>query len=226
MKTFAIKEALGAGWKAFTANLSVFVAFGVMMLAIWFVEQVGISIAGISGPMKPVILALVTVATRVAQIWLQLALFRMALKLADGQTISTDDFLRPSGDFLGFLLASVLYGLVVSAGMILLVVPGIIWAVRYGAFGFVVADEHTDPVAALKRSAVLTEGVRWELFVFGLAIIGVNIVGAMALGVGLMATIPVTAVATARIYRQLVARAGARTTTSPPAPIGRPAEAH
>jgi len=226
MRTFSIKESLSAGWQAFKANLSVFVAFGAAMLGVWFVEQVGISIANASGPAKPAFLALVTVAARVAQIWLQLGLFRMALKLADGQTVSTDDFLRSSGDFFGFLLASVLYGLVVGAGMILLVVPGIIWAVRYGAYGFVVADEHVDPVAALKRSAALTEGLGWQLFVFGLALIGVNMLGAMALGVGLLATVPVTAVAAARVYRVLVARMAARITTTPPALIGRPAEAH
>ena len=226
MRTFSIKEALSTGWWAFRANLPIFVLFGVAMLAVWFLEQVGVSIANASGPAKPAFLALVTVASRVAQIWLQLGLFRTALKLADGQLTGTDAFLRSSEDFLSFLLASVLYGLLVSVGMLLLVVPGVIWAVRYGASGFVVADEHVDPVAALKRSAALTKGLGWELFVFGLALLGVNLLGAMALGVGLLVTIPVTAIAAARVYRVLVARAAAQTTALPPAPIGRPAEVH
>ncbi|HYV44172.1 MAG TPA: hypothetical protein VFA20_04885 [Myxococcaceae bacterium] len=226
MKTFSIKEVLVAGWKAFRENLSVFVTFGVAMLAIWFLEQVGLGIANSSGPMKPALSALVTLAARVGQIWLQVGLFRMALKLVDGQAVTTDDFLRAHGDFLGYLLASVLYGLIVGAGMILLVVPGIYWAVRYWAYGYAVVDEHVDPVTALKRSTVLTDGVKWEVFLFGLAVIGVNIVGAMALGVGLCATIPLTAVAGAKVYRILVARAAARMSALPPAPIGKPIEAH
>jgi uncharacterized membrane protein len=162
----------------------------------------------------------------VAQVWLQLGLFRMALKLVDGQPISTSDFLKGHGDFLVFLLAWVLYTLVVGAGLLLLIVPGLMWAVRYGLYGFVVVDQHAEPVEALKRSAVLTEGVRWEVFAFGLAAIGVNILGAIALGVGLFVTIPLTAVAAAKVYRVLVARAEARGRPVPPAEIGRPIEAH
>jgi uncharacterized membrane protein len=226
MKTFSIKEVLGTGWKAFRENLSVSITFGVAMAAIWFLEQIGLGIANNSGAMKPALSALVTLAARVGQIWLQVGLLRMALKLVDGEPITTDDFLKAHGDFLGYLLASVLYGLIVGAGMVLLIVPGIYWAVRYWAYGYAVVDEHVDPVAALKRSTVLTEGVRWEVFAFGLAVIGVNIVGAMALGVGLVATIPLTAVAGAKVYRILVARAAARTTTTPPARIDRPIEAH
>lgn len=226
MKTFSIKEVLGVGWKAFKENISVFITFGVAMLAIWFLERVGLGIANQADGAKPALSALVSLAARVAQIWLQVGLFRMALKLVDGERINTDDFLKGHGDFLSYLLASVLYGLIVGAGMILLIVPGIYWAVRYWAYGYALVDEHFDPVTALKRSTVLTQGVKGEIFWFGLAVIGVNIVGALALGVGLFATIPLTAVAGAKVYRILVARAAARTTTAPPAQIGKPIEAH
>jgi len=219
MKTFSIKEVLAAGWKAFRENLSVFITFGVAMLAIWFLEQVGLGIAKGAGGMKPAISALVTLAARIGQVWLQVGLFRMALKLVDGEAVTTDDFLKAHGDFLTYLLASVLYGLIVGVGMILMVVPGIYWAVRFGVYGFAAVDQHVDPVAALRRSAVLTDGVKWEVFLFGLAVIGVNIVGAMALGIGLFASIPVTTVAGAKVYRILVARAAARMETLPPAPI-------
>ncbi|HVE82394.1 MAG TPA: DUF975 family protein [Myxococcales bacterium] len=225
MRTISIKEPLAAGWEGFKANLSTFVAFGLVAIGIWFAEQIGLGIARATGPLKPAFLALVSVAARVAQIWLQLVFIHAALKVVDGQKISTGELSRPAPDFLGFLLASVLYGLVVCAGLMLLVVPGIIWAVRYGAYGYALVNEHLDPVEALKRSAKLTEGVRWELFVFGLALIGVNIIGAMALGVGLVATVPVTAIAAARVYRQLVARAATKEPGAAFTP-GRPIEAH
>lgn len=224
MKTFSIKEALSAGWEAFKANLSVFIIFGLLAFGIWAAEQIGLAIGNQMGVLKPAILASVTLVARIAQLWLQLALFRVALRVVDGQPVSAEELFRPAApDFLSFLLASVLYRLIVTGGLILLVVPGIIWAVRYGLYGFVVVDQHADPVAALKRSTVLTAGVRGELFVLGLALIGVNILGAMALGIGLVATVPVTAVAAARVYRQLTARAAAR---APEAAIGRPVEVH
>src|SRR5262249_19232840 len=45
MKTFSIKESLRVGWKAFTAHLPVFLTFGVAMIAIWLVGQLGFFIA-------------------------------------------------------------------------------------------------------------------------------------------------------------------------------------
>lgn len=226
MKTISIKETLAEGWQALKANLPVFVAVGLVGLGIWMAEQIGLGIANASGSLKPFLVTVTNLAARLAQLWLQLVLIRMALKVVDGQPVSVDELSRSAPDFLSFLLASVLYSLVVTGGMILLIVPGVIWAVRYGLYGFVVANEHVDPVEALKRARVLSDGVRWELFVFGLALIGVNILGAMALGVGLLATIPITAVAAARVYRQLAARAASRGLAVPPAHIGRPAEVH
>jgi len=228
MKTISIKGALVAGWKAFRANLALFITFGLTFLGIWAVEQVGTFIAGHAGVLKPAILLSVTVAARVAQLWVQLGLLRVALKTVDGHLASVDDLFPLGGaqDFFSFLLAAVLYGLMVGFGLALLVVPGVILAVRYGLWGLVVVDQHADPLEAFKRSAVVTEGVRWELLVFGLALAGVNMVGALALGVGLLATIPVTAVAAARVYRQLVARAEAKAPSVTLATGERPAEVH
>src|SRR5262245_40930998 len=109
-KTFSIEEALKAGWKGFVANLPVFIAFGVAMLAVWLLGQLGFFIASKTGPVRPALSAVVAIAMRAAQIWLQLGLIRMSLKLMDGQPISTNDFLLlPSGNFLTYLLATILY---------------------------------------------------------------------------------------------------------------------
>ncbi len=226
MKTFSTKETLRLGWKAFVANLPVFITFGVAMLGIWLVGQLGFFIADHTGPVKPALAALVTIAVRVAQVWLQLGLIRMALKVVEGQSISTHDFLMPHGNFLTYLLATILFGVGMAIGLALLIVPGLLWAVRYGFYGFSVVDQHADVVASFKRSAALTEGVRWEVLGFGLVLFGLNILGAITLGVGLFVSIPVTAVAAAKVYRVLVARAEARTPVAPPAQLGRPAEVH
>ena len=46
--------------------------------------------------------------------------------------------------------------------------------------------------------------MKWDLFVFGLLLIGLNIVGALALLIGLLITIPTTMIAVASVYRKLL----------------------
>ena len=49
--------------------------------------------------------------------------------------------------------------MLVSAGLLLLVVPGIYLAVRYGLASFLAADERsTDIVSAFRQSSELTRG--------------------------------------------------------------------
>jgi hypothetical protein len=136
-----------------------------------------------------------------------LASFRIALRLADD---------RPFGDlepkpllagYFPFLLTQILFGLIVAGGMLLLIVPGFIWAVTYGFAPLLCAAESYDPVEALRESRRLTTGHRRSLFVFGLLCLGVNILGALALGIGLFVTIPTTVTAMAHVLRRLQQRA-------------------
>jgi len=52
-------------------------------------------------------------------------------------------------------------------------------------------------------SAKLTQGVKLSLFLFGIQLAVINMLGALCLFVGLFATIPTTGVAFAYIYRRL-----------------------
>ena len=52
-------------------------------------------------------------------------------------------------------------------------------------------------------SGVLTEGVMWNLVLFWLMLAGINILGMLALGIGLIVTIPLSWLATAYVYRRL-----------------------
>ncbi|MBX3187845.1 MAG: hypothetical protein KF819_12550, partial [Labilithrix sp.] len=60
-----------------------------------------------------------------------------------------------------------------------------------------------DPLGAFRYSSDLTRGVRWRLFLFGVLLAALNVVGAFLLGVGLIVTIPISAFAMAHVYRRL-----------------------
>jgi len=75
--------------------------------------------------------------------------------------------------------------------------------VRYRFCVYAVMDEGLGPVDALKRSGQLTRGVWWHLFLFYLAMIGINILGSCLCMVGLLFAIPVILVAEAYVFRSL-----------------------
>jgi uncharacterized membrane protein len=60
----------------------------------------------------------------------------------------------------------------------------------------------------LKESWRITNGNKWQLFLFGLVLIGLNLVGLLALVVGLLVTAPITWLAATHAYRTLASQAG------------------
>lgn len=82
------------------------------------------------------------------------------------------------------LLASIVSTLIISFGILLLIVPGIIFMFMYFLVIPVAAIERKYPIAALSRSAQLTKGHRGKIFgLFLLLIVGGGILGALFGGV-------------------------------------------
>lgn len=105
--------------------------------------------------------------------------------------------------FLNYIGVSVLTLIIVSIGFVLLIIPGIFALLVFFLAPFVVIDKGIGPIAALKESARLTKGNRFNILVLVLAIALLNIVGALLLLVGLLVTAPVSMLAFAHLYRAL-----------------------
>jgi hypothetical protein len=61
------------------------------------------------------------------------------------------------------LLGGTLSGLAFYLGLLLLVVPGVIWALMFSLAGPAIVAERLGGWSGLKRSAALTRGARWKL---------------------------------------------------------------
>ena len=81
-----------------------------------------------------------------------------------------DNFAQALKRFFPLLGASLLLGLGVGAASILLIIPGIMLAVRWAISSQVCVIEKLGPIASLKRSSQLTKGYRWPLFGLGILI--------------------------------------------------------
>jgi uncharacterized membrane protein len=150
--------------------------------------------------------AFLAFGVQLLQAAVMLVLWRAALAISDGEAVQLDRWREQLSRYLPYLLTTVLYGLVVTAGLVLLIVPGLIWAAQFAFAPLVTIDRAADPIDALRESSRLTRGLKGRLWLFGLTCLGINVVGALALGVGLLVTIPTTAIAVARVFRLLQAR--------------------
>lgn len=68
---------------------------------------------------------------------------------------------------------------------------------------YAVIDKKKGPIEAVKESFRISQGSWWKIFLFGLTLAGINILGALALLVGLLVSIPVSSLALVHAYRVL-----------------------
>ncbi len=110
--------------------------------------------------------------------------------------------------FLRFLGASILTGLAVGIGFVLLVVPGIIALLFFMFTTLIVIDRGLGPIEAMQESMRIGRGFRWPLLGLIVLLALILIAGAVALLVGLLVAMPVTTLAFVHAYRALSAKAG------------------
>jgi uncharacterized membrane protein len=206
------KEALRYGWGVMKSNLPLFIG---LCLISMFVSGMQNALGDPSRGLYIGSRVLLGLAIQLFMLIVHMGWLYIALRLHDGRSVEFRDLLTPLPQFLEFLLTMLLYGAIVTVGFILLIVPGVIWALRFGFAGMLVIDQKLDPLGALRRSAELTAGVKSELFVFGLLLAGLNFLGAMAFGIGLFATLPTSIMAAVYVYRKLLARVEAKRAAQP-----------
>jgi uncharacterized membrane protein len=93
---------------------------------------------------------------------------------------------------------------------VLLIIPGIILALALYFTTYLIVDRKMGPIEALKESARITKGHRWELLVLSFLIVFVVLAGIICLFVGIFVAIPVTSLAMVAAYRKLETSSGAR----------------
>jgi uncharacterized membrane protein len=197
---FSIGDALAYGWTSFKSQIGFFIGLIVVMAIVTVVPDLLIDKLFDRGTALSIIFKLVV---RVLGLILGMIATRLSLDIFDNGKAD----LSRLGDLVSllpsYLVGKIIYGLIVLGGLILLIVPGFIWAYMFLYVGFLIIDRHLGPIEALKESRVLTSGYKLDLFLFSLVVGLINIVGAICLLVGLFVTIPVTLMASAYVYRRL-----------------------
>jgi hypothetical protein len=211
---------LRRAWSVFKASPSVFVGATLLLFASWVALELAVVALYRFGVVPWLLLHL---AFLIGFSGLLAGFHAMAQQAVDGKRPRLRDLASRLERGPSFLLASVIYGGAVVAGLALLVVPGIYIAVRFALFGHVLAARAVSAPAALRGAAALSSG-RWRsVGTCWLAALALNLAGAALLGVGILVTFPVSLLATASVFGAAV-RGGKRCDPAVPEVLLRPPE--
>ena len=127
---------------------------------------------------------------------------RYALRLARGEPAGFRDVFS-WGPYFPYLGATILIALGTAFGLLFCIVPGVFLAICWMFTGQVILDKGMGPVEAMGHSWNLSRGHRWDLLLFFLLVLGVNLLGLLACCVGLFVTSAMTFLAWAWVYLRL-----------------------
>ncbi|MFD1719503.1 hypothetical protein [Georgenia deserti] len=208
----SIGDAYRFAWDGFKANPAIWIV-GIVVIAVvgWIGDEIVASVRGpaessvtdtlIPGWAGPTAWA-VGVVFDIINWVLGAALVCAALRTTDGYHVRFGDLPRIP-NLLHAILAAVIMSVLTSIGLILLIIPGLVVAVLGMFYLHVAIDERANAIDAIVGSfRIVVRGPGASLLLL-LTAIGMAIVGALALLVGLLVTLPLVILASAYVYRGL-----------------------
>lgn len=198
--SFTVKEALSYGWETFKKEWRFLVAvFGIAFLA----SMVPSMLRDWAQENAPQMRFIFSIIGWVVQMITNIGLFIISLKIVDGKKPKIADLYKHYNLLLNYFLGSLIYGAVLIGGLILLIIPGIIWGIKYQYTTNLIIDKKMSPLDAFKKSGKITEGRKMKLFYLGLAFMGLSLLGLITFGLGLFITWPIISLSGAYVYRKL-----------------------
>lgn len=201
-----VGEAVSYGWQRFKSNAGTWIGVVVIaaviqvLLNLLFGQQSVYRVDAAPAPNWSVGVFLGSIVTTVVGYLINAALVRGALHEVDGRRPSLGSFFQFS-NVLNVVLVSLLVGVLSAIGLLLLVVPGLIviflswWALQF------VIDRDESAITAIGSSFRAISSQPGPVLLLALALIGINILGAIPFGLGLLVTIPLSMIASTYGYR-------------------------
>jgi uncharacterized membrane protein len=187
---------LARGWELVKQNLGGFIGYAALLGAInigFAVLAGAVDLASGDPEQAPSALAsFINGISTIISIPLQAGFYIVAFKLAKQRSTTFGDFFRGFNYFLPLLLATIVSGILVALGFVLLIIPGIYLAIAYSFVMPLILERKMGFWEAMEASRkVVTK--RWFAFLgLGLLMFVINLAGAIPCGLGLLLTIPLT----------------------------------
>ncbi|UCG53211.1 MAG: hypothetical protein JSW58_06555 [Candidatus Latescibacterota bacterium] len=199
-KTVPISDSIKRGWGIYKENVFLLIAVFVIATIVYaIIERAETMGERLPWPVE----MLIAVGYLIAFAIVEIGIINVTLKFIDDGKAEFEHLVSEIPVLIKFVVALLLYGLMVGVGLLVLVFPGIYLAIKFGFFGYCVVDDKLEPLDALRASSKLTDGVKLDLFLFYLFLILIFVLGFLCFLVGVYVSWPVTRLAVADVYRHL-----------------------
>jgi len=206
MTTITISTLLRESWGTFTKRPLMLMGIVLVLFIISGFSSYLTSLGDKSGMMLPQLV--LSIFDVVVQLFLGIGIIHSMLKADTAlENLELKDLWYPS-PFWQYLFASILTGVVVTIGFVLLIIPGVIAALALFLVPYLVIDKGYPALKAFRESIRLTKGHRIKLLALILLVVALNVLGALALGIGLLVSVPVSLLMVVRAYRMLSEEGG------------------
>ncbi|HVF69196.1 MAG TPA: YciC family protein [Xanthomonadales bacterium] len=200
-KSFSKKEAIKFGWNTTLKNFWLFLGITGVVYGVQFLPNL------FSGYMEEqeLLFGMVNLVLSIASLGLTLGSLKIYLDFVDRKKPQFSDLFSLYNAKMMWRLfaASFIYGIVVLLGLLLLIIPGIYFAIKYGLYCYFIVDKNSGVFESISQSGKITRGHVWNLLAFGLLLFLIAVAGFLALGVGLLVALPAISLAEAFVYRKL-----------------------
>lgn len=165
---FTVSEALNKGWELTKKHWQRFLLISIACAIVYGVISL---IAGAILSDSPVGSFIMQLISWVVSAVLSIVITRFLLNAYDGKSTAFDVLLKlESKMVVSIILFFILYGIAVTLGLMLFIVPGIILALGWYFTSYLIIDKKMELMPAFKTSWAMTKGSRGNLFLFCLAI--------------------------------------------------------
>jgi hypothetical protein len=193
-----IGGAISYGWNKFTQNVGpLIVAYLLILVVAAIINGIGFAIDSFVLRLIINLIAIFIVAA------ISFGLVRISLKIVNGQPVEISDAMPSGPQVVPYALTAILVQIIVTIGLYLCVIPGLIAALFLWFAQFAVIDENLQPGDAIKRSIDLVKPHWGGVLGFMVVAVLINVVGAILCLVGLLVTAPLTTVAAAHVFKSL-----------------------
>lgn len=207
-----ISDVLRRSWDITKDNLGLsiggtLVYMGILTVGylIWYGALMGV-IFGMRGDETTMLVSLGLMSTVGLLIYLLVSSYltvgylRMMFKLARSEAAGFGDLFSGGSGTMATFLCMVIMLVVLDIGFLLFIVPGLLLAVMWFFAYFLIADKRVGAIASLKESWGMVKGRFMDVLVWILVFSGLQILGQMAMGIGVVVSMPLGVIATIIVY--------------------------
>jgi hypothetical protein len=229
--SFSISETLSTAWAIAKKNAWIVMGFTAVQFVVMFVFTTIMAFFLSQTSATGTIIE--NVSIQLVDTFIAVAMYQVFFKLLDDEgEIEFPDFVPNFLKAINFLLVKLIMGAIavviisVLAGLyfmntpdidtsnpiswkmlpilLLIIIPIFYMTIRLFFVLCFIVDQESGSTEAISQSWTITRGNFWALFSLFLVILGINILGALALFVGLLFTIPFSSLILMVAYRQMV----------------------